>query len=94
MDDFSVDLARWREQQLKPQPSKVIPAKPKAYAELTSDQKRKIIRYLMCFSKGVVEDGDFWGTMSQADINDQYDAYRNAIDRFIEEMKETLLSMI
>ena len=59
--------------------------------ELTNEQKRFIINYLMCYSKGIVEDDEFWGEITQEEIDTNFDSYADAIDEFIASAKEALI---
>ena len=57
---------------------------------LSDRQKKLIIDYLMCFSKGIVEDSEFWEGVSQEEIDNNYDEWRDAIEEFIQDAKTQL----
>jgi len=95
--DFLADLAK-----LKTAREKEKAEKPPAFTkkehpkvELTGDQKRIVIEYIMHAGKGIFEDvPEFWAGMSHDQIDAAYPAVREAVDKFVEECKHHLLVTI
>ena len=52
-------------------------------------QKQEVIKYCLCFSKGLFEDLDAFCTK---EVEDNYRAYTNAVEDFIEYYKDRLLA--
>jgi hypothetical protein len=83
---------------LKDEPEKLPeqPKKPKPQVELTNDQKRIIVQYMLGgVSKGLFEDcEDFWEGMSQEQIDELYPAYADESERFVDELKQHILDTL
>jgi hypothetical protein len=62
--------------------------------KLSEKQKKFIIDYLLCFSKGIVESSEFWEGISQEEIDNNYDEWQDEIVGFIEETKHHLETTI
>ncbi len=69
------------------------PPPPKPSVELTVNQKKVAIGYILGdVSKGLFEDcEDFWEGMSQEQIDDEYGSYRQAVEEYVESLKLKLL---
>lgn len=100
-DDFMDSLNRLKEDWNKPFVPKVSkpPARPKV--ELTQQQKRVIVGYMLGgISKGVFEDcPDFWRhsdgkEMTEEEIDRLYGAYYDAAERFLDQIKQHLLDTL
>jgi len=97
--DFLADLAKLKIEKKEHRPptftKKEIPT-----AELTGDQKRIVIEYLLNgVGKGLFEDvPEFWAAMSslynQDQIEELYPAMRQAVEKFVEQCKHHLLATI
>ncbi len=98
-DDFMSELRHameaWEEPAFTPTPPKPYPEQ----VELTQNQKRLIIEYLLgggC-GKGIFEDcPEFWEKPdgSYMDMDEMYDPLRDAADNFVEEIKQHLLKTL
>jgi hypothetical protein len=85
----------WQQGQPAPQKSS-IPFKSVEITndvELTKSQKEAVIKYVLIgVGKGLYEDcEEFWGEMSQEEIEEKYSSYRDAVDNFVESLKLKLL---
>ncbi len=69
------------------------PPPPKPVVELTKGQKETIIRYVLGgVSKGLFEDCEaFWEGMNNQQIDEQYSSYRQAVEEYVENLKDKLL---
>jgi hypothetical protein len=95
--DFLADLEKLKTEK-KDRPAPVFKKKEVPHVELTTEQKKFILEYIMVSSKGIFEDGDFWAMRSplyaEGDVDEQYGAFREVVEKFIEECKYHLLVTI
>jgi hypothetical protein len=60
---------------------------------LTTKQKQLVIDYMLHISKGFFEDcEEFWEGMTNEEVDDKYLEYRNAVEDFVDELREKLLN--
>lgn len=61
---------------------------------LTTHQKKEVVKYLLAgVGKGLFEDCDeFWEGITQEEIDENFEAYRDAVDEFIDGLKEKILA--
>jgi hypothetical protein len=64
--------------------------------ELSSAQKKLVIEYMLgSVGKGMFEDvTEFWSGMKQEEIDHLYPSYKDAVERFVQELKHHLLVTI
>ncbi len=60
--------------------------------KLTDEQKAAVAKYVLVATKGIAEDVDvLWDGMTQEEIDGNYTAVTDAVEEFINEIKETTL---
>lgn len=90
MEDFEKALEDWKVERTVPhEVAHKDFKKCNSHVELSDEQKRFVIEYyLNGSSKGLFEDTEIFGD------EDLYEAYRNAVDDFIDKIKQHLLDTI
>jgi hypothetical protein len=77
-------------------PTKVMPATPVISILLTAEQKTLLINYMLRgVGKGIFEDVPaFWEGVPENKIDDLYPAYREAAEKFIDQLREHALTLV
>lgn len=92
-NEFITELNAWKEDQNKPFVPPPYVKKVHPHVELTDAQKRFIIEYeLGGVCKGIFESEEFWEDSHEND--DFYNSYYEAVEKFIEQIKQHLLDTI
>jgi len=93
MDDFQRAIAASKERLRERM--KLVPVE-EAKVELTVAQKKLVINYMLgSVGKGLFEDcQEFWAGMQQEEIDQQYPAYREAVESFVDGLKQHLLRAV
>lgn len=97
-DDFERALEASKER-LKTQMRLAPPIEeeePPPKVELSSTQKKLVIEYMLgSVGKGLFEDVTaFWADMEQEEIDHLYPSYKEAVEKFVGELKYHLLVLI
>ncbi len=92
-EDFQKALEEWKNERTKPRPPVSSPPKVRMEVQLTKNQKRVLLDYLLGgVGKGVFEDcPEFWQGMEESQIDELYGAYRDASDKFVDEVREYVI---